>query len=103
MIASALSLVLGPLILRMHTLLTLLLEKWMWLLFIFLLGHFRRSIKSYLCCRPKQAFISGLPTFVGQWLTSLSYHVISWKFVRDGYINEGILLSLKCCDQAALS
>lgn len=82
---SAIWVLVRPFILRMVRIGALLLEKWVWVLFIFLLGHFRRSIKSYLCCRPNKAFVSGLPTFLGQWLTSLSYHIISWRIVHDGY------------------
>ena len=85
MITLAMWVFVRPFILRIHRVGALLLEKWMWILFIFLLGHFRRSIKSYFCCRPDKVLVSGLPTFVGQWLTSLSYHIISWKIVRDGY------------------
>ena len=74
------------LLLKAHIFLVFLLAKLVWLLPLFLLGHFRRSIASYVFSRPEKVSIHGLPTFVGQWLTSLSYHMISSNVVRDGYI-----------------
>ena len=58
----------------------------MWLLFVFLIGHFRRSITSYIFSRPEKTMITGMPTVFGQWLTSLSYHIVSSQIVRNGYI-----------------
>ena len=50
----------------------LLFQNWAWLLFILLLGQCSRSVKAYVLYRPEKAVISGLPTFIGQWITSLS-------------------------------
>lgn len=70
---------------KVQTLVSVLLEKWAWVLFILLLGHLSRSIKSYFVFRPEKTIISGLPTFVGQWISSLSYHVVAKDVVHNAY------------------
>lgn len=69
-----------------HLLANLLFQKWAWLLFILLLRQCSRSLKAYVLCRPEKAIISGLPTFIGQWITSLSYHMVSMNIVREEYL-----------------
>ena len=86
MILPAVSLFAESLMRKAQMLIVSLLTKWMWLFFILLLGHFRRSMLSYLYSRPTKTSISGLPTVFGQWITSLFYHMASSRTVHDGYI-----------------
>ena len=86
MISPVVSLFAESLMSKGQMLVVSLLSKWMWLFLILLLGHFRRSVLSYLHSRPKKTLISGLPTVFGQWITSLSYHMASSRAVHDGYI-----------------
>ena len=70
---------------RIYILIPFLLEKWIWFLFAFLLAHAYGFIKSYLSFRPNKLLIHGRSTFFGQWLGSLSYYIIGWRIVNDGY------------------
>ena len=86
MISPAVSLFAESLMRKGQMLIVSLLAKWMWLFFILLFGHFRRSVISYLYSRPTKTLISGLPTIFGQWATSLLHHMASSRTVQDGYI-----------------
>ena len=86
MILPVVSVFAGSLLRATHLFVIYLLGKWMWLLLPFLIGHFRRSITSYIFSRPEKTMIIGKPTVFGQWLTSLSYHFVSSQIVRNGYL-----------------
>ena len=85
MILPTVSVFAGSLLRATHLFVVYLLAKWMWLLLVLLIGHFRRSITSYIFSRPEKTMITGMPTVFGQWLTGLSYHIVSSQIVRNGY------------------
>lgn len=91
MVISAISDLFEAIVMIIHALVALLLETWQLLLFILILGHVWRFIKSYVYFRPKHVLVYGLSTFVGHWLTSLSYHLTAWGIVHNGYTKVNLL------------